>query len=51
MKLQNYKFKHPKPDFPNKNVRIYESHVGMSGIEPKIHSFKHFKDNVLPIVE
>lgn len=51
VKLNNYKFKHPKPSWPNKNLKIYESHIGMSGAEPKIHSFTYFKDHVLPIVQ
>lgn len=51
VKLGNYKFKYPKPSWPNNNVKIYESHVGMCGIEAKIHSYRDFKDTVLPIVE
>ncbi|QZE14266.1 alpha amylase C-terminal domain-containing protein [Halosquirtibacter laminarini] len=27
---------------------IYEAHIGMSGSEPKVHSYDHFTDHILP---
>lgn len=30
--LGSYKWQYPKPSWPNKNIRIYECHIGMSGI-------------------
>jgi 1,4-alpha-glucan branching enzyme len=44
---ERYKFKHEAPPKP-KSLRIYEAHVGMSSIEPKVASYKEFADNVLP---
>jgi 1,4-alpha-glucan branching enzyme len=43
-------FKHPKPNRP-KSLRIYEAHVGMSSIEPKINSYAEFRDDVLPRIK
>jgi 1,4-alpha-glucan branching enzyme len=48
--LQDYEFQHPKPTWQNTNLRVYECHIGMCGIEPKVHSFTTFKDLVLPKV-
>ncbi|GAQ83898.1 starch branching enzyme 4 [Klebsormidium nitens] len=45
-----YKFKHGKPARPN-SLRIYEAHVGMSSIEPKINSYAEFRDDVLPRIK
>lgn len=44
---ERYIFKHPRPKAP-KTIRIYESHVGMSGTEPKINTYAKFRDDVLP---
>ena len=30
------------------NLRIYETHVGISGEAPAVASYTHFRDNVLP---
>lgn len=50
--LDNYEWKYPKPDWKNKNIKIYEVHIGMSGVDYKVHGFTHFKEVVLPkIVE
>jgi 1,4-alpha-glucan branching enzyme len=48
--LGNRKFVYPKPDWKNKNVKIYETHIGMSGKEEKVHSFTDFKNTVIPRV-
>lgn len=31
--------------------KIYECHIGMAGIEPRVHSYKEFTQNVLPRVK
>ncbi|KAI8557559.1 hypothetical protein RHMOL_Rhmol04G0020000 [Rhododendron molle] len=45
-----YKWKHKHPEVP-KSLRIYECHVGISGLEPKIASFNDFTEKVLPYVK
>lgn len=40
-----YKWKHKHPEVP-KSLRIYECHVGISGLEPKIASFNDFTEKV-----
>ncbi|XP_062168461.1 1,4-alpha-glucan-branching enzyme 3, chloroplastic/amyloplastic isoform X2 [Alnus glutinosa] len=45
-----YKWKYTHPKKP-KSLRIYESHVGISGSEPKISSFNDFTEKVLPHVK
>lgn len=42
-----YRFLHPRPQKP-KSLRIYECHVGISSAEPKIASYNHFTENILP---
>jgi len=44
---EQYQFKYQRPGSPNE-VRVYEAHVGMSSIEPKINSYIEFADDVLP---
>ncbi|VVA25717.1 PREDICTED: 1 [Prunus dulcis] len=44
---ERFQFKHPHPPKP-KAPRIYEAHVGMSGSEPQISSYREFADDVLP---
>ncbi|KAG9142107.1 hypothetical protein Leryth_016312 [Lithospermum erythrorhizon] len=44
---ERYHFKYPRPPTP-KAPRIYEAHVGMSGLEPRVHSYREFADDVLP---
>ncbi|XP_002732853.1 1,4-alpha-glucan-branching enzyme-like [Saccoglossus kowalevskii] len=47
---KKYQFKHPRPATPP-NLRIYESHVGISSWEGKIASYQHFSHNVLPRIK
>ncbi|XP_068661481.1 1,4-alpha-glucan-branching enzyme 2-2, chloroplastic/amyloplastic-like [Aristolochia californica] len=47
---EKYVFQHPQPKRP-KSLRIYESHVGMSSIEPKINTYVNFRDEVLPRIK
>jgi 1,4-alpha-glucan branching enzyme len=44
---ERYVFKHPRPPKPDA-PRIYEAHVGMSGEEPEVSTYREFADNVLP---
>jgi len=44
---QKYKFKNQCPKTPY-NLKIYECHVGMGGIEARVHSYKEFTVTVLP---
>jgi len=44
---ERHTFRHPKPPTP-KALRIYEAHVGMSSVEPKISTYAEFRDTVLP---
>lgn len=45
-----YKWRNTRPRKPN-SLRIYECHVGISGSEPKVSSFKEFILKVLPHVK
>lgn len=45
-----YKWKNKRPKVP-KSFRIYECHVGISGIEQKISSFNEFISKVLPHIK
>eukprot|EP00727_Mastigamoeba_balamuthi_P009999 m51a1_g5621 putative -alpha-glucan branching enzyme (725) ;mRNA; f:773370-775984 len=47
---QQYVWRHKAPPRP-KAMRVYESHVGMSSEEPKISTYREFKDTVLPYVQ
>ncbi|KAJ8762114.1 hypothetical protein K2173_007264 [Erythroxylum novogranatense] len=47
---ERYQFKYPRPPRP-KAPRIYEAHVGMSGSEPRVNSYREFADNVLPRIQ
>lgn len=40
----------PPPLPPSSSLRIYEAHVGMSGEEPRVHSYREFAALVLPHV-
>ena len=45
-----YQWKNPRPPKP-KGLRIYECHVGISSIHPKVASYKHFTKNVIPRIK
>jgi len=45
-----YKWKNPIPPTP-KDLRIYESHVGMSSEEPKVSTYWEFAHKVLPMIK
>jgi len=46
---ETYKFKYSSPPVPP-DLRIYESHVGMSSTEPKVSSYWEFAHNVIPYI-
>eukprot|EP00049_Salpingoeca_infusionum_P019162 m.360513 g.360513 ORF g.360513 m.360513 type:complete len:742 (+) comp19073_c0_seq1:41-2266(+) len=45
--ISDYTWKHPRPPRPQ-SLRIYEAHVGISGEEEGIASYRHFADTVIP---
>ncbi|GFH30443.1 Aamy domain-containing protein, partial [Haematococcus lacustris] len=45
--LKSYTFKYPRPPKP-RALRIYECHVGMSSVEPKVNSYLEFRRDMLP---
>lgn len=42
-----YEFKHQKVRRPE-SLRIYECHVGIASVEPKIGTYKEFATNLIP---
>eukprot|EP00929_Paragymnodinium_shiwhaense_P042980 TRINITY_DN22156_c0_g2_i1.p1 TRINITY_DN22156_c0_g2~~TRINITY_DN22156_c0_g2_i1.p1 ORF type:complete len:1969 (-),score=563.19 TRINITY_DN22156_c0_g2_i1:210-6116(-) len=44
---ERFTFKHPRPARPE-GLKIYEAHVGMASIEPKVATYTEFADTVLP---
>lgn len=44
-----YEFKSPRPP-KHRCLKIYEVHIGMSGVEERVHTFKEFTRDVLPRV-
>jgi 1,4-alpha-glucan branching enzyme len=45
-----FTFQHPRPGLRG-GLRIYEAHVGMSSEEPKVASYLHFAEHVLPRIK
>lgn len=46
-----YVFKYPRP--VNKSTSallIYETHVGMAGVEPRCHTYVEFENDILPMI-
>ena len=50
-KAETYVAKHPRPKKPSNGLRIYETHVGMAGVEPRVHTYLEFKDDILPRIK
>ena len=49
---RRHAWKHPSPPPPGRRfMRIYEAHVGMSGEEPRVHSYAEFRDAMLPRIK
>jgi 1,4-alpha-glucan branching enzyme len=49
-KAERYVWKNVRPPAPL-NLKIYESHIGMAGVDPKVSTYLEFKDNVLPRIK
>jgi len=49
-KAERYVMRNPRPPRPE-SLKVYEAHVGMSSIEPKVATYLEFKDNVLPRIK
>lgn len=47
---ESYTFKHRKPAAPE-NLKIYESHVGISSPDYKVASYDYFRENLLPRIK
>ncbi|KAI5637558.1 alpha amylase, catalytic domain-containing protein [Phthorimaea operculella] len=47
---QPYQFKHKKVDRP-RNLKIYESHVGIATPEGRVGTYNEFRDNILPRIK
>lgn len=45
-----YRWKNEKPILENPPL-IYEAHIGMSSEQPKVSSYKEFKENILPRIK
>ena len=47
-----YVWKHPVPEKDDGcALLIYETHIGMAGVEPRIHTYAEFEKNVLPMIK
>ncbi len=44
---EKYVFKQPRPR-KREDLKIYESHIGISSSKPEIGTFENFEENVLP---
>mmetsp|Transcript_66966 Transcript_66966/g.160397 ORF Transcript_66966/g.160397 Transcript_66966/m.160397 type:complete len:1446 (+) Transcript_66966:129-4466(+) len=49
-KAERYVMRNPRPPRPD-NLKVYEAHVGMSSIEPRVATYLEFKENVLPRIK
>lgn len=47
----SWKWQHPFDRSTHGAPLIYEAHVGMSGEEPRVHSYREFADEVLPRIQ
>ncbi|CAE8637345.1 unnamed protein product [Polarella glacialis] len=47
---ERYVMKNARPPRPE-NLKVYEAHVGIAGVEPKVHSYLDFKDVMLPRIK
>jgi len=45
-----YQFQNPRPAKPD-NLKIYEAHVGMASVEPKVATYTEFAEVVLPRIK
>eukprot|EP00931_Biecheleriopsis_adriatica_P037103 TRINITY_DN2129_c0_g3_i1.p1 TRINITY_DN2129_c0_g3~~TRINITY_DN2129_c0_g3_i1.p1 ORF type:complete len:1462 (-),score=350.98 TRINITY_DN2129_c0_g3_i1:235-4620(-) len=47
---ERYEMKYARPPRPQ-NLKVYEAHVGISGVDPRVHTYLEFKDEVLPRIK
>jgi len=47
---ERYTFRNQRPARPSA-LKVYEAHVGMGSIEPRVATYLEFKDNVLPRIK
>jgi 1,4-alpha-glucan branching enzyme len=48
----SYVFKNPRPVRPaDCALMIYEAHIGMAGVEARLHTYKEFTRDVLPMIK
>lgn len=47
---ERYVMKYPRPPRPT-NLKVYEAHVGIAGIDPRVHTYLEFKDVALPRIK
>lgn len=47
---QRFRFRHARPAKPE-NLKIYEAHVGMGSVEPKVATYLEFAETVLPRIK
>ena len=49
---EKFVFKHPSPEPPaDCALLIYETHIGMAGVEPRVHTYKEFTKDILPMIK
>jgi len=47
---ERYTMKYPRPARPQ-NLKVYEAHAGIAGVEPRVHTYLEFKNDVLPRIK
>ena len=47
---ERHTFVNARPKRPQ-TPKVYEAHVGMGGVEAKVHSYRDFADNILPRIK
>ena len=47
--LLAHRWRHPRPP-PPAALHVYEAHVGIASVEPKVAGWTHFRTHVLPRV-
>jgi len=48
---KNYEWQHEFDPSEIKTPYIYETHTGMAGEEPRVHSYREFADDILPRIQ
>ncbi|OYW84117.1 1,4-alpha-glucan-branching enzyme, partial [Candidatus Saccharibacteria bacterium 32-49-10] len=47
----DYRWRHKSPPATSQPPVIYEAHIGMSGQDPEVASYRHFTKNILPRIQ